>query len=259
MSVIKSYFRNLTGQSIRDARRGVAQTRESYAPQLEHIRGLVKRGKRDIATHDRVLRDYKNLGRDDFAKKYRVGMGFGGKVNFLDRLLGANERAFRNQAKKAKKVAIKQRKKDIQKLKEVRTDRRADVEKKVDALRAANRNTALTIGATVAVPAYGAKKYGEAKERRARRRYQEYGSLEDLFEFAQMRLPLYRDTRSVFEKQAARRDKFIDFAKKKGLKGRRAEKEGERLYFAFLKKHGIKHQTGGFGKYVDQWTKGESA
>ena len=257
MSVLKSYFRNLTGQSIRDARKKVAQTRESYGDSLQYLRGKVKRGKGDIAAQDRVLRDYKNLSRDDFATKYRVGRYSGSK--FLDRFLGYNNRYVKNEAKKAKKVAIKQRKKDIAKLKEARTDRRVAVGKKVDALKTANRNTALTIGATVAVPTYGAKKYGDMKERRALRRYQEYSSLDDLFEFAQMRLPLYRDTRSIFEKQAARRDKFIDFAKKKGLKGSKAEKEGERLYFAFLKKHGIKHQTGGFGKYVDQWTKGESA
>lgn len=70
-------------------------------------------------------------------------------------------------------------------------------------------------------------------------------SLLKIFEFGkQLKLPLFKDSRSVFEKQGERVIKFRKIAKKRGMKN--PEAAGERMYHKWRKKHGIKHDEGGF-------------
>jgi len=256
MSILKSYLRNLTGAGARKATRAMDDLYKSSQTGLKVARKRVQRTKGEIGRSQKVVDDYENMSRADFAKKYNVGTNPSGKTNFVDRYMGNTERNYKNQKKKGIKIAKKRLKGEIDNVKDLRNRRREGMQNLADQRSSERLKTALTVGGTAAVPLYGVKKYGEARERK---RYQEYESLEDLFEFAQMKLPLYKDMRTVFEKQHARRAKFIDFAKKKGLKGSAAEREGEKLYYAFLKKHNIKHDDGRFGTYVNQWTKGESA
>jgi hypothetical protein len=72
-------------------------------------------------------------------------------------------------------------------------------------------------------------------------------NLLEVFEFA-MKLPLRPKPRMVI--QGERREKFIKHAERRGFKGRAAEIEGENLYRSFNQKHGIKHHTGNFNKYL---------
>jgi hypothetical protein len=70
-------------------------------------------------------------------------------------------------------------------------------------------------------------------------------SLLEIFEFGkQLKLPLFKDSRSVFEKQGERVIKFRKIAQKRGMKN--PEAAGERMYHKWRKKHGIKHDEGGF-------------
>jgi hypothetical protein len=85
----------------------------------------------------------------------------------------------------------------------------------------------------------------------------EFSALEELFEFAQMKLPFGRDMRPVLVKQGDRVQRFRKLAKAQGHKN--WEKKGEEYYYNFLKKHKIKHHTGGFRKYTDEWKTGETA
>jgi hypothetical protein len=54
----------------------------------------------------------------------------------------------------------------------------------------------------------------------------------------------FKDSRSVFEKQGERVIKFRKIAQKRGMKN--PEAAGERMYHKWRKKHGIKHDEGGF-------------
>ena len=75
-------------------------------------------------------------------------------------------------------------------------------------------------------------------------------SLSEIFEYSiksnvkQMPLPLFKDFRSVFEKQGDRLEVFRKFARKKKLKN--PDSTGEKMYRSWAKKHGIKHNEGNF-------------
>jgi|LULO01.1.fsa_nt_gb hypothetical protein len=75
-------------------------------------------------------------------------------------------------------------------------------------------------------------------------------ALSEIFEYSiksnvkQMPLPLFKDFRNVFEKQGDRLETFRKFARKKKLKN--PDSTGEKMYHAWAKKHGVKHNEGNF-------------
>ena len=60
----------------------------------------------------------------------------------------------------------------------------------------------------------------------------------------QLKLPLFKDFRNKFEKQGDRLEAFRRFARKKKVKN--PDSVGEKMYYNWAKKHGVKHDEGKF-------------
>lgn len=75
-------------------------------------------------------------------------------------------------------------------------------------------------------------------------------ALSEIFEYSiksnvkQLKLPIFKDFRNKFEKQGDRLEVFRAFARKKKLKN--PDRVGEKMYYNWAKKHGVKHDEGRF-------------
>lgn len=187
----KKYLDLLTGKSYRQASQATADA--------------VTQGNKAVAAARKQAHDHRNLARRTKAELARRRKdGYRGTKK---RRPATTQGRFRYHAdnldlSKRVKQLKKKSKASVKGLKDQRNTRRANVAQARAKQSGEGQKTALTIGGTVAVPAYAAKKYGESKEKKSYRNYR-YSAINELMEFddKQGSVKIDRGTLTKYRKQ----------------------------------------------------------